>query len=168
MFGCRTHPRVADLAPDGRLARFAAAAAPLVRGIETRTVRPDCQVLKSLGVELAPLEWDAAGVVFAAKSADTSDVFPLAIFVFHDRYADPVFEGNDLGELHAILLAPVAVQGLVVALLEPENLVAEHPRTLQDPNIDAEHVGLVGYAHRPSVANAAAAPPADSPAADTA
>ena len=68
-------------------------------------------------------------------SNDEADVFPLAVFGFGGRNLDDAFTS-----LRARFVKPVALKGVVVALLE-----AERRHDVVDPNVDMEFVGLEGY-----------------------
>ena len=67
-------------------------------------------------------------------SNDEADVFPLAIFGFGGRNLDDAFTS-----VRARFEKPVALKGVVVALLE-----AERRHDVEAPNIDMEFVGLEG------------------------
>ena len=68
-------------------------------------------------------------------SNDDADVFPLAVFGFGGRNLDEAFTS-----VRARFEKPVALKGVVVALLE-----AERRHDVEAPNIDMEFVGLEGY-----------------------
>ena len=74
-------------------------------------------------------------------SNDEADVFPLAIFGFGGRNLDDAFTS-----LRARFVKPMALKGVVVALLE-----AERRHDVVDPNVDMEFVGLEGYMYEAPV-----------------
>ena len=142
VFGCRRPPRVTDVS-DGRLKRLASDATAW------------CRIL----VENPPRKWVAAHAGMAALGctaarsletnrhkgyaaafqlfgSDDEEIFPLALCGFQ-RDIDP-----DVTDLRAELYRPVAIQGILVAILEVDN---------QDPergvNVDMEYVGVEGYTY---------------------
>ena len=67
------------------------------------------------------------------------EVIPRAICCFAATYGD--FE--DMRALRATLAVPVAIQGMVVAVVEVDNPIPG------EPNVDLEYVGIEGYAYVP-------------------
>ena len=148
IYGLRRQPRVADIS-DGRLKELAAAAAPAIREI---MADDDASVdsvteLTNVFVDAAPVRLQVStlqGRCYQLLDEDENEalpgeVFPLAIFCFAATYGD--FE--DMRDLRADLAVPVAIQGMVVAVVEVDNPVPGVP------NVDLEYVGIEGYAYVP-------------------
>ena len=148
IYGLRRQPRVADIS-DGRLKELAAAAAPAIREI----MADDDASVDSVA-ELADVFGDAAPVRLQVSTlqgrcyqlldededeALPGEVFPLAIFCFAATYGD--FE--DMRDLRADLAVPVAIQGMVVAVVETDDY------SDGEANVDLEYVGIEGYAYVP-------------------
>ena len=142
LFGCRRPPRVTDVS-DGRLKRLASDATAW------------CRIL----VENPPRKWVAAHAGMAALGctaarsleanhhkgyaaafqlfgSDDEEIFPLALCGFQ-RDIDP-----DVTGLRAELYRPVAIQGILVAILEVDN---EEPDL--GVNVDMEYVRVEGYTY---------------------
>ena len=144
VFGCRRAPRVGDL--DGRLRRVCADATPYIRALvdgpssHILSRGPRVELGRRLG-GVRPVLLQAScspeqGVCYQLLgSNDEADVFPLAVFGFGGRNLDDAFTS-----LRARFEKPVALKGVVVALLE-----AERRHDVEAPNIDMEFVGLEGY-----------------------
>ena len=143
VFGCRRAPRVGDL--DERLKRVCADATPYIRALvdgpssHILSRGPRVELARRLGVRPVLLPASCSpeqGVCYQLLgSNDDADVFPLAIFGFGGRNLDDAFTS-----LRARFEKPVALKGVVVALLE-----AERRHDVEAPNIDMEFVGLEGY-----------------------
>ena len=81
------------------------------------------------------------GVCYQLVGGDRdAEVFPLAVFCY-------AYRGNwdlrNMDATYAILAVPVAIQGMVVAVVEVDNPIPG------EPNVDLEYVGIEGYAYRP-------------------
>lgn len=75
------------------------------------------------------------GCVFQLCGSD-EQIFPLAFGGFRRNLDDEVTE------LRAGLRKPVAIQGIIVAILEVENRMPDW-----DVNVDMEYVGVEGYTY---------------------
>ena len=148
IYGLRRQPRVADIS-DGRLKELAAAAAPAIREI---MADDDASVdsvteLANVFVDAAPVRLQVStlqGRCYQLLDEDENEalpgeVFPLAIFCFAATYGD--FE--DMRDLRADLAVPVAIQGMVVAVVETDD------HSDGEANVDLEYVGIEGYAYVP-------------------
>ena len=137
LFGCRRPPRASDLAGARQLA---VGATPGCRNLVENPCRGSLWVSQSeLGVTMAShlrsnLE-KTEGCAFQFLGSD-EEIFPLAICGFQHVL------DRDITDLRATLSKPVAIQGLVVAILEVDN---------EDPNlgvnVDMEYVGVEGYTY---------------------
>ena len=166
VFGCRRPPTAEDLAPGGRVAtlaaealddfrdflqRFAAGAldnSPTRWGAKWTRSRPDnyAAPFGPLGPFRRAKAVEGEGIVFEAVPGHaTDDVFPLAAFEFEDLGDRDCWREP----LSATLRRPVAVRGLIVALLEADDRMSEFHDSHPDPNMDMEHVGAEGYAYEP-------------------
>ena len=138
VYGCRRPPRVTDLSDDGRLKRLSMDARVYCGGLITSCTdvrRVLCQhVMSALGcTEVRSLRDDRPAYQLLGSD---EEIFPLAICGFkHDL-------DRDVTDLRVELSKPVAIQGLVVAILEVDN---------EDPNlgvnVDMEYVGVEGYTY---------------------
>jgi len=147
IYGFRRQPRVSDVS-DGRLKDLAAAAAPAIREImDDDTTAASVPQLADVFVDAAPVQLQVStlqGRCYQLLDEDEDEalpgeVFPLAIFCFAATYGD--FE--DMRDLRATLAVPVAIQGMVVAVVETDDY------SDGEANVDLEYVGIEGYAYVP-------------------
>jgi len=147
IYGFRRQPRVSDVS-DGRLKDLAAAAAPAIREImDDDTTAASVPQLADVFVDAAPVQLQVStlqGRCYQLLDEDEDEalpgeVFPLAIFCFAATYGD--FE--DMRDLRATLAVPVAIQGMVVAVVETDD------HSDGEANVDLEYVGIEGYAYVP-------------------
>ena len=142
LFGCRRPPRVTDVS-DGRLKRLASDATAWCRTLVENPPRKWVAAhagMAALGCTAArSLETNrhkGYAAAFQLFGSDDEEIFPLALCGFQ-RDIDP-----DVTDLRAELYRPVAIQGILVAILEVDN---------QDPergvNVDMEYVGVEGYTY---------------------
>ena len=75
------------------------------------------------------------GCAFQFLGSD-EEIFPLAFGGFRRNLDD------EITELRAGLRKPVAIQGIIVAILEVENRAP-----FWDANVDMEYVGVEGYTY---------------------
>ena len=141
LFGCRRPPRASDLARAKQLAVGAASNCRIL------VENPDLgdfpfrggQWLADLGVTEA---WRlrsnlerTEGCAFQFLGGD-EEVFPLALGGFR------LGIDEDVAALRATFRTPVAIHGIIVAILEVEN-----HRPDWDVNVDMEYVGVEGYTY---------------------
>ena len=137
LFGCRRPPRASDLAGARQLA---VGATPGCRNLVENPCRGSLWVSQSeLGVTMASrlrsnLE-KTEGCAFQFLGSD-EDIFPLAFGGFRLDIDD------DVTDLRATFRTPVAIQGIIVAILEVENRAP-----FWDANVDMEYVGVEGYTY---------------------
>ena len=141
LFGCRRPPRVTDVS-DGRLKRLAGDATALCRTLVDNPVRKwiggiagmqglGCTAARSLRATRHKSE------VYAYQLfGSDEEIFPLAICGFRQDI-DP-----EVTDFRAELWKPVAIQGIIVAILEVDN---GDPAT--GVNVDMEYVGVEGYTY---------------------
>ena len=142
VFGCRRPPRVTDVS-DGRLKRLAGDATAwcltLVENPPRKWVAAHAG-MAALGCTAArSLEANrhkGYAAAFQLFGSDDEEIFPLALCGFQ-RDIDP-----DVTDLRAELYRPVAIQGILVAILEVDN---EDPE--RGVNVDMEYVGVEGYTY---------------------
>ena len=149
LFGCRRPPRASDLSGAKQLA---VGAAPMCRMLVDAAINAmggevaiggsvrGLRGLADLGVTEAgrlPLSTPGRneGSVFQLCGSD-EEIFPLAFGGFRRNLDDEVTE------LRAGLRKPVAIQGIIVAILEVENRMPDW-----DVNVDMEYVGVEGYTY---------------------
>ena len=140
-FGCRRPPRVTDVS-DGRLKQLAGDATALCRTLVDNPVRKwiggiagmqglGCTAARSLRATRHKSE------VYAYQLfGSDEEIFPLAICGFRQDI-DP-----EVTDFRAELWKPVAIQGIIVAILEVDN---GDPAT--GVNVDMEYVGVEGYTY---------------------
>ena len=137
LFGCRRPPRASDLAGARQLA---VGATPGCRNLVENPCRGSLWVSQSeLGVTMASrlrsnLE-KTEGCAFRFLGSD-EEIFPLAFGGFRLDIDD------DVTDLRAAFRTPVAIQGIIVAILEVENRAP-----FWDANVDMEYVGVEGYTY---------------------
>ena len=137
LFGCRRPPRASDLAGARQLA---VGATPGGRNLVENPCRGSLWVSQSeLGVTMASrlrsnLE-KTEGCAFQFLGSD-EEIFPLAFGGFRLDIDD------DVTDLRATFRTPVAIQGIIVAILEVENRAP-----FWDVNVDMEYVGVEGYTY---------------------
>ena len=137
LFGCRRPPRASDLAGARQLA---VGATPGCRNLVENPCRGSLWVSQSeLGVTMASrlrsnLE-KTEGCAFQFLGSD-EEIFPLAFGGFRLDIDD------DVTDLRATFRTPVAIQGIIVAILEVENRAP-----FWDANVDMEYVGVEGYTY---------------------
>ena len=137
LFGCRRPPRASDLAGARQLA---VGATPGCRNLVENPCRGSLWVSQSeLGVTMASrlrsnLE-KTEGCAFQFLGSD-EEIFPLAFGGFRLDIDD------DVTDLRAAFRTPVAIQGIIVAILEVENRAP-----FWDVNVDMEYVGVEGYTY---------------------
>ncbi len=137
LFGCRRPPRASDLAGARQLA---VGATPGCRNLVENPCRGSLWVSQSeLGVTMASrlrsnLE-KTEGCAFQFLGSD-EEIFPLAFGGFRLDIDD------DVTDLRAAFRTPVAIQGIIVAILEVENRAP-----FWDANVDMEYVGVEGYTY---------------------
>ena len=139
LFGCRRPPRASDLAGARQLA---VGATPGCRNLVENPCRGSlggCRWLADLGVTRASrlrsnLE-KTEGCAFQFLGSD-EEIFPLAFGGFRRDLDDRIME------LRATFRTPVAIQGIIVAILEVENRAP-----FWDANVDMEYVGVEGYTY---------------------
>ena len=141
LFGCRRPPRVTDVS-DGRLKQLAGDATALCRTLVDNPVRKwiggiagmqglGCTAARSLRATRHKSE------VYAYQLfGSDEEIFPLAICGFRQDI-DP-----EVTDFRAELWKPVAIQGIIVAILEVDN---GDPAT--GVNVDMEYVGVEGYTY---------------------
>ena len=139
LFGCRRPPRASDLAGARQLAVGAASRCRTLVENPCRGSLGGCRWLADLGVTRASrlrsnLE-KTEGCAFQFLGSD-EEIFPLAFGGFRRDLDDEVTE------LRAGLRKPVAIQGIMVAILEVENRMPDW-----DVNVDMEYVGVEGYTY---------------------
>ena len=149
VFGCRRPPRASDLA---RAKQLAVGAAPMCRTLVDAAINAmggevaiggslrGHRGLADLGVTEAgrlPLSTPDrnAGSAFQLLGSD-EEIFPLAFGGFR-RHID-----EDITDLRAAFRTPVAIKGIIVAILEVENHIPDW-----DVNVDMEYVGVEGYTY---------------------
>ena len=142
LFGCRRPPRVTDVS-DGRLKRLASDATAWCRTLVENPPRKWVAAhagMAALGCTAArSLEANHHKVYAAAFQlfgSDDEEIFPLALCGFQ-RDIDPEVTG-----LRAELYRPVAIQGILVAILEVDN---EEPDL--GVNVGMEYVRVDGYTY---------------------
>ena len=137
LFGCRRPPRASDLAGARQLA---VGATPGCRNLVENPCRGSLWVSQSeLGVTMASrlrsnLE-KTEGCAFQFLGSD-EEIFPLAFGGFRLDIDD------DVTDLRAAFRTPVAIQGIIVAILGVENRAP-----FWDANVDMEYVGVEGYTY---------------------
>ena len=145
IYGFRRPPRVSDIS-DGRLKDLAAAAAPgLIAFMEAETDGHEDQDLElpfvnTLAVWLQT-ETDSDSACYQLISlprSDEEEVFPLAVFGFRS-----VWGLGSMPDMRATLAVPVAIQGMVVAVVQTDD------HSGGEANVDLEYVGIEGYAYVP-------------------
>jgi hypothetical protein len=145
IYGFRRQPRVSDIS-DGRLKDLAAAAAPgLIAFMEAETDGHEDQDLElpfvnTLAVWLQT-ETDSDSACYQLISlprSDEEEVFPLAVFGFRS-----VWGLGSMPDMRATLAVPVAIQGMVVAVVQTDD------HSGGEANVDLEYVGIEGYAYVP-------------------
>ena len=143
IYGFRRPPRVSDIS-DGRLKDLAAAAAPTI--CELGPLSGDSpNALKDCFADTKPVRLEPRGACACAcyqivGGDQDAEVFPLAVFSFPGRLE---WELHDIPDMRVTLAVPVAIQGMVVAVVEVDNPVPGVP------NVDLEYVGIEGYAYVP-------------------
>ena len=147
IYGFRRPPRVSDIS-DGRLKDLAAAAAPTI--CELGPLSGDSpNALKDCFEDTEPVRLSLQGVFCACAcyqivgGDQDAEVFPLAVFSFPIRS-----QVQEIPDMRAALAVPVAIQGMVVAVVEVDN----HGDELWnegEANVDLEYVGIEGYAYVP-------------------
>ena len=147
IYGFRRPPRVSDIS-DGRLKDLAAAAAPTI--CELGPLSGDSpNALKDCFEDTEPVRLSLRGVFCACAcyqivgGDQDAEVFPLAVFSFPIRS-----QVREIPDMRATLAVPVAIQGMVVAVVEVDN----HGDELWnegEANVDLEYVGIEGYAYVP-------------------
>ena len=150
LFGCRRPPRASDLPGAKQLAVGAASMCRTMVEVGLDWVaygenglRGPPGGLADLGVTEAwrlrlpfhPHPREHEGCVFQLCGSD-EQIFPLAFGGFRRNLDDEVTE------LRAGLRKPVAIQGIIVAILEVENRMPDW-----DVNVDMEYVGVEGYTY---------------------
>ena len=142
LFGCRRPPRVTDVS-DGRLKRLASDATAWCRTLVENPPRKwvaahagmaalGCTAARSLEAN----RHKGYAAAFQLFGSDDEEIFPLALCGFQ-RDIHP-----DVTDLRAELYRPVAIQGILVAILEVDN---EDPE--RGVNVDMEYVGVEGYTY---------------------
>ena len=139
LFGCRRPPRASDLAGARQLAVGAASRCRTLVENPCRGSLGGCRWLADLGVTRASrlrsnLE-KTEGCAFQFLGSD-EEIFPLAFGGFRRDLDDRIME------LRATFRTPVAIQGIIVAILEVENRAP-----FWDVNVDMEYVGVEGYTY---------------------
>ena len=146
IYGFRRPPRVSDIS-DGRLKDLAAAAAPTI--CELGPLSGDSpNALKDCFADTKPVRLEPRGACACAcyqivGGDQDAEVFPLAVFSFPIRS-----QVQEIPDMRAALAVPVAIQGMVVAVVE----VDDHGDELWnegEANVDLEYVGIEGYAYVP-------------------
>ena len=142
IYGFRRPPRVSDIS-DGRLKDLAAAAAPTI--CELGPLSGDSpNALKDCFEDTEPVRLSLRGVFCACAcyqivgGDQDAEVFPLAVFSFPIRS-----QVREIPDMRATLAVPVAIQGMVVAVVE----IDDHSDG--EANVDLEYVGIEGYAYVP-------------------
>jgi hypothetical protein len=143
IYGFRRPPRVSDIS-DGRLKDLAAAAAPTICELgplsgESPNALKDC-FEDTKPVRLPPRGACACACYQIFGGDQDAEVFPLAVFSFPGRLPH---ELHDIPDMRVTLAVPVAIQGMVVAVVEVDNPIPG------EPNVDLEYVGIEGYAYVP-------------------
>ena len=149
IYGFRRPPRVSDIS-DGRLKDLAAAAAPAVIDFMEAEANGFAYRAEDRGLELPFINTRAVELRTRNKStvcyqlislpgSDEEEVFPLAVFGFGIILDDLQY----LPDLQATLAVPVAIQGMVVAVVETDD------HSEGEANVDLEYVGIEGYAYIP-------------------
>ena len=143
IYGFRRPPRVSDIS-DGRLKDLAAAAAPTICELgplsgESPNALKDC-FEDTKPVRLPPRGACDCACYQIVDGDQDAEVFPLAVFSFPGRLE---WELHDIPDMRVALAVPVAIQGMVVAVVEVDNPVPGVP------NVDLEYVGIEGYAYVP-------------------
>ena len=157
VYGFRRPPRVSDVA-DGRLKDLAAAAAPAIHALmddepswpdddaSSDQIRLALSDLESC-FGSAPTGWldsslhPTEGVCYQLVGGDRdAEVFPLAVFCYGHRGS---WDLRNMPDLRATLAVPVAIQGMVVAVVETDD------HSDGEANVDLEYVGIEGYAYVP-------------------
>ena len=143
IYGFRRPPRVSDIS-DGRLKDLAAAAAPTICELgplsgESPNALKDC-FEDTKPVRLPPRDACACACYQIVGGDQDAEVFPLAVFCFVSRED---WELDHIPDMRATLAVPVAIQGMVVAVVETDD------HSDGEANVDLEYVGIEGYAYVP-------------------
>ena len=147
IYGFRRPPRVSDIS-DGRLKDLAAAAAPTI--CELGPLSGDSpNALKDCFEDTEPVRLSLRGVFCACAcyqivgGDQDAEVFPLAVFSFPIRS-----QVEEIPDMRAALAVPVAIQGMVVAVVATDDHSDEFWNE-GEANVDLEYVGIEGYAYVP-------------------
>ena len=168
LFGCRRCPEPRDLRDGGPLRRRIAAAAADVAALAPSLVGDDALaagfgagaapdgeddapgfVVGSLGAAVRTTRGPEGDVVELVGDDDDADFFPVAVFAFYDKAGVRARRRGERerGAVEAALRFPRAVRGLVVALVDAEDRMAEFGDDHAEPNVDMEFVGVRGYSY---------------------
>ena len=146
IYGFRRPPRVSDIS-DGRLKDLAAAAAPTICELgplsgDSPNALKDC-FEDTKPVRLPPRDACACACYQIVGGDQDAEVFPLAVFSFPIRS-----QVQEIPDMRAALAVPVAIQGMVVAVVATDDHSDEFWNE-GEANVDLEYVGIEGYAYVP-------------------